>query len=176
MSTMDPNDILLVHISGDGQVADGPLLGFLDFAQGLVREYGIRFIPHAHDDVGIAPSIFADPAKKKIITGFSFGGDEANNVELAFAKAGLTYDSLCLMDPKPKSFFRWWNPFYCFPLPTAATFFQCFYSGFGRPFIGNLCSTHLFLQHPDFPGNLNVHYWIEGRIRSLLSLPPSAQL
>src|SRR4051794_6017230 len=103
------NPVTLVIIMGQGESPGGELLGLRAFAFVMAQSYGINLRFFAHDDPELVEQILCI-AGLVVLVGHSFGGYEALGVDAAFFSIGRALAGLVLLDPKPKPFFQWWNP------------------------------------------------------------------
>lgn len=154
--------LTVVVIMGLDQPADGDWLGLRAYLENLQRTYGFELRGFAHDDENLSAQIDAIDADIFGI-GHSFGGYELYRY---CERRPLT--TVLFLDPKPKPWYQWWNPFYTFPR-AAASKAKDYYGGFGRP-MDRADSERLSLPHEKFPSSLRVQFWIEDEIRRLLEI------
>lgn len=168
------NPVTLVIIMGLGESPGGELLGLRPFAYRMAQSYGISLRFFAHDDQQLLSEILLIVGSI-VLVGHSFGGYELlANIDRAFAQPGFAVNSVAgmvLLDPKPKPWWQWWNPFFEFDPPKSTVNFLNYYSGFGRPFKRGLNSRRLAIAHEKFPASGICQQAIESMIQRAMQQP-----
>jgi hypothetical protein len=162
-----PDSMLTIcAIMGLGAKATGDLLGLRPFLESLVEKYPdqVGFLAFEYDQPDLHDVILSLPGDVGLAC-HSNGAEQEHRIDGLRAAAGKAFEFELYLDAKPEwdsfqEFLDWMNAGYEYPLPLATGKYQAFYSGFGRPFIGEANSTHLNIGHAAFPADAHCQKWL----------------